>query len=84
VSITFRKLERSDQTSRVIGKDGDTPFPSQSLQLQRKALTILRIALMVALILGIIAATDISSNESESTMQSIKQYRCGRLHTSGV
>jgi hypothetical protein len=61
--------------SRVIGKEGDGAFPSASRQLQRKGLAILRIALVIALILGVIAATDISSNESASTQASIKHYR---------
>ncbi|GFZ51233.1 hypothetical protein JCM24511_08991 [Saitozyma sp. JCM 24511] len=61
--------------TRVIGKEGDGAFPSASRQLQRKGLAILRIALVIALILGILAATDISSNESASTQAAIKHYR---------
>jgi len=40
-----------------------------------RALAVLRVMLVVALILGIVAATSISDHESASTIKSIKNYR---------
>jgi hypothetical protein len=40
-----------------------------------RALAVLRLMLVVALILGIVAATDISDHETAGDISSIKSYR---------
>lgn len=63
--------------SRLIGKkDPDSGrFGGRNDSIEVRALAVLRVMLLVALILGIVAATSISDHESASTITSIKSYR---------
>jgi hypothetical protein len=64
-------------SSRVIGKTakGGGRFGTMADAPEKRILAVLRVALVVALILGVVAATDIGTNESPSTIASIKHYR---------
>jgi len=66
--------------TRVIGKKpkkGQLPTVplDPRLAVHQRVLALLRVALIVALVMGIVAATSISTNESASTEQNIKTYR---------
>ncbi|GAA99053.1 uncharacterized protein L969DRAFT_427502 [Mixia osmundae IAM 14324] len=61
--------------TRVAGKYSKGASQHAENRLQQRVLLLCRLAITVALILGIVASTDISANESQSTMNSIKQYR---------
>ena len=61
--------------SRVIGKKDDGIWRGASVAFFQRILALLRIALIVALIMGVVAATDISDHGSQSNIRSIKTYR---------
>ena len=59
----------------VIGKKIKGPWRGPSVALLQRVLAILRVLLIVALIMGILAATNISDHASPSTISNIKTYR---------
>jgi hypothetical protein len=62
---------------RLIGKKNPNSGRLGGLydSMEVRAVAVLQVLLLVALILGIVAATSISDHESASTIASIKSYR---------